>query len=109
MTTLRFWPAVLFLIAALAPFAQAQGNERGRTVWDGAYTTGQAEGGKEAYATHCSSCHTEDLSGGAGPALKGEQFVDNWREDSVKPLFTFIQKNMPQGARGSLSEETYLD
>ena len=81
----------------------------GSTVWDGVYTAAQAERGREAYAVHCSSCHGKDLQGEAGPALEGSQFIDNWREDSVKSLFTFMRTQMPQRARGSLSEETYLD
>ena len=81
----------------------------GTTVWDGVFTAAQAERGREAFATHCSSCHGKDLEGEAGPALTGEQFFDNWREDSVKSLFSFIQTQMPQRARGSLSAETYLD
>jgi hypothetical protein len=81
----------------------------GTTVWDGVYTAAQAERGRDAYATRCSTCHGKDLEGGAGPALTGEQFFDNWREDSVKSLFSFIQTQMPQRAPGSLSAETYLD
>ncbi len=81
----------------------------GTTVWDGVFTAAQAERGREAFATHCSSCHGKDLEGEAGPALSGEQFFDNWREDSVKTLFSFIQTQMPQRARGSLSADTYLD
>ena len=38
-----------------------------------------------------------------GPALKGQQFMDNWREDSVKSLFTLIQTSMPRRAPASLS------
>jgi mono/diheme cytochrome c family protein len=81
----------------------------GSTVWDGVFTAAQAERGGQAFATHCSSCHGKDLEGGAGPALTGEQFFDNWREDSVKSLFSFIQTQMPQGARGSLGADTYID
>src|SRR5262245_15694851 len=93
----------------LAQTAVAQESGKGRTVWDGVFNEAQAQRGREAYAMHCSSCHTEDLSGKSAPALKGEQFMENWREDSLKSLFTFIKTNMPQGARGSLSEATYLD
>lgn len=101
----------IFLIPAimLAQAALAQESQNGKTVLDGVFTAAQAERGKEAYAVHCSSCHTADLSGLSAPALKGEQFMENWREDSVKSLFTFIQTSMPARAAGSLSEKTYLD
>jgi len=104
------WLFTMFLITALTEVAVAQTSEHPRTVWDGVFTAAQAERGSEAYAVHCSSCHSNDLQGQAGPALKGEQFVENWREDSLKSLFTFIQTRMPANrARGSLSDETYLD
>lgn len=96
----------LLMLAQVAP---AQETGKARTVLDGVFTTVQAQRGKEAYAVHCGSCHSEDLSGLAGPPLKGEMFMDNWREDKVKSLFTFIQTRMPSRAPGSLSEKTYLD
>ena len=99
--------AAVTLIMTLA--AGAQENERSKTVWDGVFTAAQAQRGKEAYTAHCSSCHSADLQGLAAPALKDSQFMDNWREDSLKSLFTFIQTQMPQRARGSLSEGTYID
>ena len=102
---------VVLLISAVTftQTAVAQEGEKARTVWDGVYTAAQSERGKEAYAVHCSSCHTDDLSGKSAPALKGEQFMENWREDSVKSLFTFIQTTMPNRAPGTLTDETYLD
>ncbi len=105
----RRWILRIVLIAALTRVVVAQESGNHKTVLDGVFTAAQAERGREAYAVHCSSCHMDDLQGLAGPALKGQQFLDNWREDSVKSLFTFIRTQMPQRARGSLSEETYLD
>ena len=96
-------------LACVSASAAAQERENQTTVLDGVFTASQAERGKEAYSVHCASCHTADLSGLSAPALKGEQFMDNWREDSVKSLFTFIQTRMPTRAAGSLSEKTYLD
>src|SRR5207249_1713796 len=103
------WIVRIVIIAALTKVAVAQGNEKHKTVLDGVFTAAQAERGKAAYAANCSSCHTEDLTGLSGPALKGEQFLDNWREDSLKTLFTFIQTRMPQRAPGSLKPEIYVD
>ena len=99
----------IVLFMGLARVAAAQEEAHPSTVLDGVFTAAQAERGKEAYALHCSSCHRNDLQGGAGPALQGLQFIDNWREDSLKSLFTFIQTRMPLRASGTLSEETYLD
>ena len=105
-------PAVTLVGGFASAFGQtavAQQSESRKTVWDGVFTAAQAERGGKAYAVHCSSCHFEDLRGMNGPALKGLQFMDNWREDSVKSLFTLIQTSMPRRAPASLSEETYVD
>jgi S-disulfanyl-L-cysteine oxidoreductase SoxD len=96
---------VVLLVFAIAFVQTAQA----QTVLDGVFTAAQAERGKEAYAAHCASCHTDDLSGKSAPALKGDPFIENWREDSVKTLFTFIQTRMPNRAPRSLSDEMYID
>lgn len=103
------WILTIILFMGLAKAAAAQEQEHRSTVWDGVFTAAQADRGREAYALHCSSCHGNELQGGAGPALQGLQFIDNWREDSLKSLFTFIQTRMPLRARGTLGEATYLD
>ena len=103
------WIIDILVVAAMTVPAVAQENAKRKTVLDGVFTAAQAERGKGAYATHCSSCHSEDLEGQAAPALKDQQFVDNWREDSVNSLFTFIKTRMPNRAPGSLSTEIYLD
>ena len=99
----------VIVFTGLATIAAAQEQPPPNTVWEGVFTAAQAERGRAAYALHCSSCHQNDLQGGAGPALQGLQFIDNWREDSLQSLFTFIQTRMPLRARGTLGEETYLD
>jgi S-disulfanyl-L-cysteine oxidoreductase SoxD len=99
----------IIVFTGLATVAAAQEEAHPNTVLEGVFTAAQAERGKEAYALHCSSCHRNDLQGGAGPALQGLQFIDNWREDSLQSLFTFIQTRMPLRARGTLDDETYLD
>jgi mono/diheme cytochrome c family protein len=100
---------VLVLAGAYVPAALAQENTFQRTTLDGVFTAAQAERGSEAFAANCSSCHAKDLSGQAGPPLKGESFMDNWREDSVQTLFGYISTRMPQRAAGKLSQQTYLD
>jgi hypothetical protein len=57
---------------------------------------------------HCSSCHSEDLGGKSAPALKGPQFIDNWREYSLDTLYTYIKDNMPRG-KEKLTDDVYLD
>ncbi|HEV3331036.1 MAG TPA: c-type cytochrome [Bryobacteraceae bacterium] len=80
-----------------------------KTVLDGIYTTAQATRGDAAYHMSCAGCHGEDLYGRAMGALRGDKFLDRWREDSLDILFTHIRTRMPDRAPGSLSEATYLD
>src|SRR5215467_14131994 len=101
---------ILPLVVLLAPSAIfAQGNTTHKTTLDGVFTSVQADRGADAYATNCSSCHAKDLAGQAGPPLKGELFMDNWREDGINVLFDYISTRMPQRAAGKLSQQTYLD
>jgi mono/diheme cytochrome c family protein len=100
-------------MALLAGNASALAQEKPETskatILDGVFTAAQAERGREAYELHCTSCHYGDLRGSNGPALKGAPFIDNWREDSAKALFTYVRTNMPQRAPASLADETYAD
>lgn len=78
------------------------------TVWQGVYTEAQAARGQSEYATHCASCHREDLSG-YNNILKGPRFMQNYRESSLNILFDKTKTTMPRGAAGSLSDKAYVD
>ena len=102
-----FLPA-LILFRTLDVNAQTQR----QTVLDGAYSTPQAMRGQAGYDAHCGSCHGGDLSGVSAPALKGEKFLERWREDSLDTLFEYIRTAMPRGRRSDspvISETVYLD
>jgi mono/diheme cytochrome c family protein len=96
--------------ALLCASLQAQ---TGRTVLDGVYTDAQAARGQMAYQVNCSMCHRESLDGGAEALpLRGEHFMESWRDDSLAPLFDHMRTRMPRrpgGEPGSLSENTYID
>lgn len=79
-----------------------------KTVLDGAYTAAQAARGEAAYQANCAGCHGETLDGRAMGPLRGDKFMDRWREDSLAPLFDHIKTRMPANAAGSLSANTYL-
>ncbi|GAC1311770.1 MAG: hypothetical protein NVSMB21_21650 [Vulcanimicrobiaceae bacterium] len=76
----------------------------------GSYTPAHAATGASVYAANCASCHAQNLSGGAGPALTGATFhkaiAANYR--TAAQLHDFIAKQMPLNAPGSLSKENYL-
>ena len=99
--------AVFSLITVQAGALQNVGKDS-KTILDGVYTSAQAVRGKNAFVTNCSPCHGEDLSGMSAPPLKGDPFVNGWREDSLIALFDLIRTTMPRRL-DRLSEETYLD
>jgi|SRR5665213_3056212 len=77
------------------------------TVLDGVYTPAQAARGEAAYSMYCSGCHEgQDAD---GPDLTGKVFFDQWREDTLEPLFTFIKTRMPGNLPGSLDDHAYVD
>ena len=81
-----------------------------RMVWDGVYTDAQAAAGAEVFKDKCDGCHGEIIAGDAefrGPALKGDGFFENWREDHVGSLYNKIRSSMPL-LQASLSDPEYL-
>jgi len=100
---LAFMPSQWFSVDA----AQSAGEQK--TIWSGVYTDTQAAKGESIYAEFCSKCHASNLQGGnfdGAPPLKGDKFLDNWREDNLKSLFTKILTTMPrQNASKVLSED----
>lgn len=98
----------IFLIPAGMLFAQA-----GKTVLDGVYSEAQAARGEAAYEANCSRCHRDNLEGGAEAlSLKGERFMEAWRDDNLDGVFTHIKTRMPRrpiGEPGSLPEKAYID
>jgi alcohol dehydrogenase (cytochrome c) len=73
-----------------------------------AFTAGQAEAGRAAYAQYCASCHGETLQGGQfGPALKGNAFQSRWGGAPLAELFAYLRRSMPPAAVGQLDSATY--
>jgi len=81
-----------------------------KTVWDGVFTTAQADRGKENYLSgRCGGCHKLDLTGDRGPALKGEDFIAHWENGSVNTLFDKIRETMPQNSPNDVTEDAKAD
>ena len=81
----------------------------GPSVLDGVYTTAQARRGQEQFEQHCVSCHRQDLGGFSGPPLKGDRFLDQWREFPLQVLFDVMRSQMPRDNPGGLPPGAYLD
>src|SRR5207302_11405424 len=70
----------------------------------------QAERGAALYQSNCRRCHGESAEGSKyNPTLKGEKFIDNWREDTLENLFIKLSKTMHRNDPGVLKEAEYLD
>ncbi len=93
------------LRAAAAPASQA-GSAPPPFGW---YTAEQAARGAQDFAANCAGCHGADLSGGAGPALAGQGFLERWGQRTLADLDTFEHSQMPLNAPGSLSAQQYAD
>jgi mono/diheme cytochrome c family protein len=65
-------------------------------IWEGVFTSTQADRGKAALLQNgCNGCHGADLTGGRGPALKGDGFITEWENGNLNRLFTKIRDTMP--------------
>ena len=76
---------------------------------DGVYTSAQARRGQEQFEQHCAACHRGDLEGRSGPALKGDRFLDHWREFPVEVLLNDMRRQMPATNPGALPAAAYVD
>lgn len=94
------------LVGGIALRAQQAAQPR---IWQGVFTTAQAERGKATFLVTCQRCHNADLSGDRGPALKGERFMTTWGGGGVNRLFEKIRDTMPPFATSTLDDKTKLD
>ena len=78
-------------------------------IWNGVYTSAQAERGATVYQNHCGECHHDDLSGGEGPALVGNSFMVKWEMSSVERLFHKIRDTMPEVGSSNVTDAQKLD
>ena len=106
------------------PVLVAARQNSSRTVWNGVYTAAQAARGKGEYVRECGRCHASDLDGvhdanllgDFAPrfSLRGSDFMERWREDTVQNLYTLIAsgmppRNEPRDMPAPLNERAYLD
>jgi len=78
-------------------------------VRDGVFTASQSARGQAAYQANCAGCHRADLSGFSGPPLKGDLFMDRWREFNLNVVFDLIKTTMPLDNPHGLKDQVYLD
>jgi mono/diheme cytochrome c family protein len=106
----RKWVFAVALFASIVLGLTHTAPGAGKTVWDGVYTSAQAARGQALYEANCIRCHrTNADSINPESRLKGDDFMERWREDDLDSLFSLIRATMPRVAPGSLSDLTYVD
>jgi mono/diheme cytochrome c family protein len=91
--------AAIVLIAAQPPLS----------IWEGMYSTAQAQRGRAVYEMHCSRCHGNDLNGVSGSALEGDGFMRHWEGRTVERLFRKIRDTMPPQGGDTIADGDRLD
>jgi len=80
-----------------------------QTISPAPFTQAQADAGRQSYMANCASCHGDSLAGIGAPALTGKEFAtSSIGQLSAAQLYGYIQGEMPFGASGSLSSDTYV-
>lgn len=107
--------AAVFVAAVVGVSAQDE-PKRKSVARDPAYTSAQAERGKQVYEAKCVNCHLPGLDGSSNPIgdargapLIGPRFVQDFGESKVSALFNKMKRDMPNGNAGSLTDQEYLD
>ncbi len=81
-----------------------------QSIWDGVYTSDQADRGKAVYASQCARCHADTLDGADEvPPVKGSHFMTNWDGQTVADLVQRIRNTMPLDNPSSLSGASTTD
>jgi S-disulfanyl-L-cysteine oxidoreductase SoxD len=103
--------AAAVAFAATVSLTVASAQDAGtRTVWDGVYSTAQAQRGAKLFADQCSTCHGVEMKGGPGiPGLVGPEFQFSWNKKPVGGVFDYVKMFMPPGQAGTLSDAQYAD
>ncbi len=78
-------------------------------IWQGVYSTAQAERGKISFNSSCLRCHGDKLQGNTAPALSGDRFFTTWGSEPIASLFAKIRDTMPPNFGTSIDDQTKLD
>ena len=89
---------------------QAEQPAQPHSIWEGIFTTEQANRGEPLYYRECSTCHGDKLAGHEdAPPLAGPDFLDSWNGLTVGKLFDKIRLTMPKGEPGEVGVQQKAD
>jgi mono/diheme cytochrome c family protein len=100
------------MVAAIVGTPSWVGAEGGATdIWSGIFSEEQVARGAELYASNCASCHGAELvpSDEDIATLTAPAFRWSWQTRTLAERFERISTTMPPSAKGSLSDQEYLD
>jgi cytochrome c5 len=83
------------------------GSSRPVSIWDGVYSTAQADRGKGTFQDKCAACH--DDPNGDAPDLASAAFMRHWGGRSLAQLSTKINETMPADDVDGVSPAQKLD
>jgi hypothetical protein len=101
MAGIVWWAAISAVAAAAMGLAQTP-DTGGKTIWDGVYTSEQADRGQLALRQRCTACHADSEWSSA-------TFINRWAGRSIVTLYDNIRLTMPYNAPAGLSREEYSD
>jgi mono/diheme cytochrome c family protein len=109
-TTGFFWLGVLFIAGCSTTPGSAQTSSPppvedvagATTIWDGVYTTAQADRGLAVAQASCFGCHSQN-------EWATPMFLTVWSGRPVGDLYENLRMTMPYDAPGRLSREEYSD
>jgi hypothetical protein len=89
------------LVCLAVPMWFVSGSAFAKNVWDGVYTSTQAQRGQIAYTQYCVTCHKADLVGIDG-AMKGDSFMERRREDSLETTASLVIEDSERGLKAAM-------
>jgi hypothetical protein len=96
--------AVLFVCVGVVRAQNAEPR-----IWQGVYTTAQADRGQTSFNSSCLRCHGDKLQGNTAPALSGDRFFTTWGSEPIASLFAKIRDTMPPNFGTSIDDQVKLD
>jgi mono/diheme cytochrome c family protein len=96
---------LIFLILSMEESLAQQSNSP--------FTQDEVKAGHVGYHGNCAGCHGDNLQGGGlggggdAPPLTGALFNQDWSKYTIKTLYQYVSKTMPDGLAGDLSANTY--
>lgn len=90
--------------------------ENSLSIWNGIYTSAQAERGAAIYGEPCGKCHGRGLDGApddpdmfSTPPVGGRKFLRDWDGTTLLGLFEYTRTTMPANNPGSLDADELAD